>query len=96
MLWVAHTCVSGGGIVVVGCVNRDSGLVSWVRGREGRGETYLLEFPVSDCVLPIPYGIVHFFCQGAEEVLLNQRDVETFVAFECVEPLSTDPALVEE
>ena len=61
----------------------------------GRTETYLVEFPVPDRVVPVLDGVVDLLCEGAEKIVLDQLDVETLVALEGVKPLPPDAALVQ-
>ena len=62
---------------------------------------HLFKVPISNCVLPVLYCVVPFvdvvidlLHTGAQEIFLNQLNVEAFTALKSVEPFAPDMTLV--
>ena len=56
--------------------------------------TYLVQFPVSSDIVPIPGSLIPFLSVGSEEIILYEADVESHAVSEGVEPLSPDVTLI--
>lgn len=56
--------------------------------------TYLVQFPVSSDIVPIPGSLIPFLGVGSEEIILYEADVESHAVSEGVEPLSPDATLI--